>query len=215
MPRRKKQQGGYIREYYEKITSGEIIAGEWIILLYTIIIAGIDSGRWLYDDSKAQRAINFIESFCHHNKGRSDLIKLELWQKALVSTIFGIIDKDSGYRQFREVFILIARKNGKSILAAAIMAYSAYVDGEYGGELYCLAPKLDQAEIVYNDFYQIVQADDELNELTKKRRSDIYIESLNTTIKKLAFNAKKADGFNPSCTINDEMEALMSWKTLS
>ncbi len=207
MPRRKKQQGGYIREYYEKITSGEIIAGEWIILLYTIIIAGIDSGRWLYDDSKAQRAINFIESFCHHNKGRSDLIKLELWQKALVSTIFGIIDKDSGYRQFREVFILIARKNGKSILAAAIMAYSAFVDGEYGGELYCLAPKLDQAEIVYNDFYQIVQADDELNELTKKRRSDIYIESLNTTIKKLAFNAKKADGFNPSCTVNDEMEA--------
>jgi len=87
------------------------------------------------------------------------------------------------------------------------MAYVAYIDGEYGSELYCLAPKLDQADIVYDSFYKITQAEEELAEVTKKRRSDIYIAELNTTIKKIAFNAKKADGFNPTMTTNDEMEA--------
>lgn len=197
----------YILEYYDAIESGRIRAGKWIKLVYKILVEGIKSGRWKFDEKKANKAINFIENFCHHSKGRRDLLKLELWQKAIVSAIFGIIDKDTGYRQFREIFILVGRKNGKSLFAAAIMAYVAYIDGEYGGELYCLAPKLDQAEIVYDSFYKIVQADEELDAVTKKRRSDIYIAELNTTIKKIAFNAKKADGFNPTCTVNDEMEA--------
>lgn len=197
----------YILEYFDAIESGRIRAGKWIKLVYKILVEGIKSGRWKFDEKKATKAINFIENFCHHSKGRRDLLKLELWQKAIVSAIFGIIDKDTGYRQFREIFILVGRKNGKSLFAAAIMAYVAYIDGEYGGELYCLAPKLDQAEIVYDSFYKIVQADEELDAVTKKRRSDIYIAELNTSIKKIAFNAKKADGFNPTCTVNDEMEA--------
>lgn len=197
----------YIFEYHDAIESGRIRAGKWIKLIYKILVEGIKSGRWKFDYKKANKAINFIENFCHHSKGRRDLLKLELWQKAIVSAIFGIIDKDTGYRQFREVFILVGRKNGKSLFAAAIMAYVAYIDGEYGGELYCLAPKLDQAEIVYDSFYKIVQGDEELDAVTKKRRSDIYIAELNTTVKKIAFNAKKADGFNPTCTVNDEMEA--------
>lgn len=197
----------YIFEYYDKITNGKIIAGKWIKKIYKILVDTIKSGDWEFDAKKANKAIRFIENFCHHSKGRNDLFILELWQKAIVSAIFGILDKNTHRRQFREIFLLVGRKNGKSLFAAAIMAYVAYIDGEYGSELYCLAPKLDQADIVYDSFYKITQSEEELKELTKKRRSDIYIAELNTTIKKIAFNAKKADGFNPTMTTNDEMEA--------
>lgn len=197
----------YIVEYYDKIERGKIIAGKWIKKIYKILVDGIKSGDWDFDAKKANKAIRFIENFCHHSKGRNDLFKLELWQKAIISAIFGILDKKTHRRQFREIFLLVGRKNGKSLFAAAIMAYVAYIDGEYGSELYCLAPKLDQADIVYDSFYKITQAEEELAEVTKKRRSDIYIAELNTTIKKIAFNAKKADGFNPTMTTNDEMEA--------
>lgn len=197
----------YIVEYCDKIERGKIIAGKWIKKIYKILVDGIKSGDWDFDAKKANKAIQFIENFCHHSKGRNDLFKLELWQKAIISAIFGILDKKTHRRQFREIFLLVGRKNGKSLFAAAIMAYVAYIDGEYGSELYCLAPKLDQADIVYDSFYKITQAEEELAEVTKKRRSDIYIAELNTTIKKIAFNAKKADGFNPTMTTNDEMEA--------
>lgn len=197
----------YIFEYQDKISKGIITAGKWIKKVYRILTEGIKNGEYIFDAKKANKAINFIESFCHHSKGRNDLLKLELWQKAAVSAIFGVLDKITGFRQFREIFLLVARKNGKSLFAAAIMTYVAYIDGPYGSELYCLAPKLDQADIVYNCFFSMTQAEEELAELTKKRRSDIYIPELNTTIKKIAFNAKKADGFNPTMTVNDEMEA--------
>ena len=168
---------------------------------------GVENGEWIFDQKKADKAIKFIENFCHHSEGRHDLLKLELWQKAIVSAIFGILDKKTGYRQFREVFLVVARKNGKTLFAAAIMAYMAYIDGEYGANLYCIAPKLEQAEIAYKVFYQIVLQDDELSEISKKRRSDIYIREFNTTVKKIAFNSKKSDGFNPHFVLNDEMEA--------
>lgn len=198
----------YIFEYADAIKTGRVTVGKWVKLVYKILISGLKSGRWFFDARKANKAIKFIENFCHHSEGRNDLLKLELWQKAIVSAMFGIID-DTGYRQFREVFIIVARKNGKTLFAAAIIAYMAYLDGEYGAKVYCLAPKLEQADLVYDAFYQIVKSDDELGDesLTKKRRSDIYIAELNTSVRRLAFNSKKSDGFNPHLAICDEIEA--------
>lgn len=206
----------YIFQYYDairRIKDGEKVegvraAGKYIHAIFKILTDGIKSGVYLYDGKKAKKAIRFIENFCHHSEGRADLLKLELWQKAVVSAIFGIMDPDRpDCRMFREVLLIVARKNGKTLLAAAIMAYMAYIDGEYGAKLYCLAPKLDQAELCFDAFYQIVQADDELNKITKKRRSDIYIQDFNTSVKKIAFNSKKSDGFNVYFCLNDEIEA--------
>lgn len=198
---------GAITEYYKKIQAGEVKVGKWIKLLYEQIVTGLRGGLFLFDDAKAQKAIDFIQSFCHHCEGRNDLIVLELWQRALVSLIFGIVD-ENGVRVFREVFVVMGRKNGKSLLASAIIAYTVYLDGEYGAKVYCLAPKLEQAAIVYDNFYRMLQAEPELSELAQKRRSDIYLEATNSSIKPLAFNAKKSDGFNPHMTVCDE---IASW----
>ena len=197
----------WIFKYHEAIQKKEVIVGVWVRLCFEILTTGLLNGEWEFNEKKANKAIKFIENFCHHSEGRSDLLHLELWQKAIVSAIFGIMDKTTGYRQFREVFIIVARKNGKTLFAAAIAAYMTYIDGEYGAKVYFLAPKLDQADLVYDAFYQIVQSDDELDSITKKRRSDIYIKAFNTSAKKIAFNSKKSDGFNPQLVVNDEMEA--------
>lgn len=197
----------WIFKYHEAIQKKEVIVGVWVRLCFEILTTGLLNGEWEFNEKKANKAIKFIENFCHHSEGRSDLLHLELWQKAIVSVIFGVMDKTTGYRQFREVFIIVARKNGKTLFAAAIAAYMTYVDGEYGAKVYFLAPKLDQADLVYDAFYQIVQSDDELDSITKKRRSDIYIKAFNTSVKKIAFNSKKSDGFNPQLVVNDEMEA--------
>ena len=198
----------YIYEYFSGIQSGKYTVGKWVRLIYEIIIAGLEWGEYFFNAKKANKAIKFIENFCHHCEGREDLLKLEVWQKACVSVIFGIVDAD-GLRVFREVFIVIGRKNGKTLFASAIIAYMAYLDGEYGAKIYCLAPKLDQAAIVYDNFYQMLKKEPELAELAKKRRSDIYIEDTNTVVKPLAFNAKKSDGFNPHLVVNDE---VASWR---
>ena len=197
----------YIQEYHHKIQTGEVVAGKWIKLLYEKITAGLRDGLFYFDARLANRAIEFIENFCHHCEGRNDLITLELWQKATVSLLFGIVD-ENGLRIFREVFLVMGRKNGKSLFASAIIAYMAYLDGEYGAKVYCLAPKLEQAAIVYENFYKMTQAEPELAALCMKRRSDVYMESTNTNIRPLAFNAKKSDGFNPHLTVCDE---IASW----
>ena len=187
--------------------AGEIVVGQWIKLLYERIVNGLHDGLFYFDAKKANNAIEFIETFCHHCEGRNDYITLELWQKSTVCLLFGLVDGD-GLRQFREVFLVMGRKNGKSLFASACISYMAYLDGEYGAKIYCLAPKLEQAAIVYDNFYKMISQEPELASLAQKRRSDIYLESTNTAVKPLAFNAKKSDGFNPHMAVCDE---IASW----
>ncbi len=197
----------YIEEYYHQIQTGEVVVGKWIKLLYEKITAGLREGLFFFDAKKANTAIEFIENFCRHCEGRNDYITLELWQKSTVCLMFGIVEAN-GLRLFREVFLVMGRKNGKSLFASACIAYMTYLDGEYGAKIYCLAPKLEQALIVYDNFYKMIHQESELDDLAQKRRSDIYLESTNTAIKPLAFNAKKSDGFNPHMTVCDE---IASW----
>lgn len=198
----------YIFERYQRMKDGTDIEGQRIIQWYEYIIKGLEKKAFYFDQKKANRAIKFIETFCHHHEGElaPQLLKLELWEKADLSIIFGIVDKN-GNRQFREIVWIVSRKCGKTLLASAIADYMAFLDGEYGARIYFVAPKLDQARLCYDAFYQMVKIEPELNELAKKRRTDIYIESTNTSIQPLAFNAKKSDGLNPHLVVCDELGA--------
>lgn len=198
----------YILAYYQHCDDGTVAAGKWIKLLYKYIVEGLQKKSFFFDQKKSDRAIRFIEFFCRHHEGAlaPQKIVLEEWQKAFVSVLFGIVDKN-GDRQFREVLLVIGRKNGKTLLAAAIAAYCAYMDGEYGGRVYMAAPKLQQAGLCYEAFYQMVRKDPELNKRAKKRRTDVYIEESNTSIAPIAFSEKKADGLNISLGILDEVAA--------
>ena len=195
----------YILAYYQQIKDGTVTVGRWIRLLYELIIKGLEDRSFFYSHKKAQAAILFIENFCHHHEGElaPGRIRLELWQKALVSLIFGIVD-ETGFRQFREVFLVIARKNGKTLLAAAIAAYCTFLDGEYGGRIYFAAPKLEQASLCFEAYHQMILQEPELDRMAQKRRTDIYVKEWNASAKPLAFSAKKSDGLNVSLAVCDE-----------
>ena len=104
----------YIWEYYQGICDGSIVVGQWIRLLYEMIVSGVENGTYFFNQKKANNAIRFIEKYCRHNKGKlaPQTISLALWQKAAISIIFGIVDENNK-RQFREVFFVVGRKCGK------------------------------------------------------------------------------------------------------
>ena len=228
MSKQKKAEDNHIFAYYQAIKNGSITVGKWITLLYEYLVKGLQDKAFYFDQRKANAAVDWFENHCFHTEGplAPGSIKLELWQKAFLSAIFGIVD-ERGYRQFREILLVVARKNGKSLIASGVGNYTFREDGGYGAKVFCIAPKLEQADIVYNNIWQMITLDPEwqalrevcqekdthnvkVNDdsmLARHRQSDLSIPGTNSTVKKIAFSAKKSDGFNPSLAICDEIAA--------
>ena len=214
--------GNAIYSYYQKIEDGSIVVGKWISMLYETIVDGLESKRWFFDERRANSAIGFIEKFCHHYKGElaPGRIVLSLWQKAAVSIMFGVVDAD-GIRQFTECLFVVGRKNGKTLLAAGIETYIAYAAGEFGSEIYFLAPKLDQADLCFSAFEFNVSHEPALQKKTKSTKSrGLFIKDTNTMIKKLPFADRKSDGYGPMSWVADEVSSwagergLKQWEVM-
>jgi len=218
----------WIYTYYQGIKNGTYVVGRWIELIYEYLVDGLEKKLFFYDARKANAAIDWIEEHCFHTEGplAPSNIELEVWQKAFYASMFGVIDAN-GKRQFREVVLVVGRKNGKTKIASAAGEYTFRIDGGYGAKVFCIAPKLDQADWVYNDIWQMITLDPEWQKMREKlserdahnkkiaddsmlarhRQSDLAIPGTNSTVKKIAFSAKKSDGFNPSMCICDEIAA--------
>ena len=212
-----------ITEYWNEIQTGGVVVGKWIRMLYDVLLQGISENRWFYDDRLAQNAIGFIHRFCHHYKGQlaPRRFRLDLWERAGISDIFGIVDGE-GKRQFSQVFWPVGRKQGKTLLAGGIGTYMGYAAGEYGSEIYYLAPKLEQADLAYSALEFNVHAEPELEAITKSTKyRGLVIGETNTIIRKLAFTSKKSDGYNPMFYCADEVAAwpgvngLRQWEVMA
>ena len=215
-------EGSAILAYHQKIQDGSETVGKWIRMLYEIIVEGIETKRWFFDQGKANNAIRFIEKYCHHYKGElaPGRIKLSLWQRAAVSVMFGIVDAD-GARQFDQCMFVIGRKQGKTLLAAGIETYLSYAAGEYGSEIYFLAPKLAQADLAFSALEFNVNHEPTLMKRTKSTKSrGLYIKETNTTIQKLPFADRKSDGYGPMSWVADEVSSwsgdrgLKQWEVM-
>ncbi len=195
-----------ILQYWNEIITGGINAGKWIRLLFEVILQGLTDHRWFWSQKLADNALNFIERYCHHYKGKlaPQRIRLSLWERAVISLIFGIVDAQAR-RQFAEVLLVIGRKMGKTLLVAAIATYMAYAAGEYGSEIFFLAPKSDLADLCYSALEYNVHAEPELEAITRSTKyRGLVIQETNTIIKKLAFSSKKSDGYSPMFYAADE-----------
>lgn len=195
-----------ILQYWNEIVTGGVIVGKWIKMLCEVILQGLSEHKWFWSQKLADNAIGFIERYCHHYKGKlaPKRIKLSLWERFVISLIFGIVD-DSARRQFTEVLLVIGRKMGKTLLVAAIATYMAYAAGEYGSEIYFLAPKMEQADLCYSALEYNVHAEPELESITRSTKyRGLVINETNTTARKLAFSSKKSDGYNPMFYAADE-----------
>lgn len=202
----------WIAEYNAKIQSGTVVTSKRVKRVYGRLCAELvePGGPWVYDDAKAARAVNFIEAFCRQSKGEwiGQKIALDLFQKAFVAALFGVVSRKTGLRRFRETLFLIARKNGKSTMLSAIALYMLVADGEGGAEVYSVATKKDQARIVFTEAVNMVRQSPSLSKHLRKRKSDIYFPLTFSKMEALASDSNGLDGLNSHCVIIDELHAI-------
>lgn len=201
----------YVREYCDKIHSGEILTSRRVMAVYKRLVAEMNDSDapYYFDEELGERPIEFIETFCKQSQGVLGApIQLELFQKAYIQALFGFINKETGFRRFRETMFLVGRKNGKSTLLAGIGLYLLVADYEGAAEIYSVATKKDQASKVLTEAHNMVKQSPELRAVIRKRRNDLYFEATSSKFEALASDSNTLDGLNSHAVIIDELHAI-------
>lgn len=202
----------YITKYFEEIKSGKRIVSKRCYRQYEKLVDDINNPKdgYIFDKKRAQKPIEFIEQFCRHSKGEwaGKPLKLELFQKAFISALFGFIDKKTGYRKYRETLFYVARKNGKSVLLSGIALYMLTADHEPGAEVYSVASKKDQARIIFTETWNMIRQNPDLVQVIKKRKSDLYFDLTFSKFQPLGKNSDTLDGLNSHLVIIDELHSI-------
>lgn len=202
----------YVTKYLEAIRAGKCIVSKRCRREYEKLVDDIKNPKdgYIFDRKKAEKPIEFIERFCKHSKGEwaGQPLKLELFQKAFISALFGFVDKKTGYRKYRETLFYVARKNGKSVLLSGLALYMLIADGEPGAEVYSVASKKDQAKIIFSETYNMVRQSPDLLQVVAKRKSDLYFNLTFSKFQPLGKNSDTLDGLNSSLVIIDELHSI-------
>ncbi|MDT0696050.1 terminase large subunit [Mammaliicoccus sciuri] len=201
----------YIIEYWQEIEKGNIVVSKRIYKQYQKLVQDIDHhDKYVYDSAKALRPIKFIEAFCRHSKGElaGKPLILDLFQKAYISALFGFIDKDTGHRRYTESFFFVGRKNGKTTMLSAIALYMLMADGESGAEVYSVASKRDQANILFDQAHEMIKQSPDLNKNIRKRKSDLYFPHNFSKMQSLGKNSNSLDGLNAHLVVIDELHSI-------
>lgn len=203
-----------IIDYYNKIESGEITVSKKVRLIYKYLVNKIEDDSdsdYEYSPKRANHTIEFVENYCKHSKGKwgGKAIELELWQKAFIAAAFGFVHKIDGTRQYREILLIVARKNGKSTIASALALYLLIADGEPGAEVYAVATKKDQAKLVWLDAKRMVNKSPSLRKRIKPLVSELRADAFDATFKPLGSDSETLDGLNVHGSMMDEIHA---WK---
>lgn len=201
----------YLKEYYNKISTGEIIAGKKIIKIYKKLVeeAEDNSLPFYFDEEIGERPIIFIETFCKQAEGEiGKAIKLELFQKAYIQALFGFLNRDNNTRRFNETMFLVGRKNGKTTMLSAIALYMMIADGEGSAECYSVATKKDQAAKAFKSAVAMRAQSPEIRAIVNKRRTDMYMPSTFSSFEPLSSDSDTLDGLNSHLVIIDELHAI-------
>jgi phage terminase large subunit-like protein len=202
----------WILKYWDEIGSGNILVSQKVYKEYGKLVDDIrdPKGEWIFDEGRAERPIQFIETFCRQSKGEwiGKPVQLQLFQKAYISALFGFVHKDTGIRRFKETLFLVARKNGKSTMLAGIALYMLIADNEGGAEIYSVATKKDQARIIFTEAVNMVKQSPALSKHIHKRKSDMYMPLTFSKMEPLASDSNSLDGLNSHCVIIDELHAI-------
>lgn len=170
-----------------------------------------ETHTYIFDEKKANRPIEFIERFCKHSKGKwaGKPVILELWQKAFIQALFGFVDSETGLRKYQKSILFVARKNGKSTLAAGIGLYMLTSAGEGGAEVYSVATKKEQAKIVWEEARRMVKKSPALFKRIRTLINGLFYDNNESFFKALASDSNSLDGLNSFFVIADEIHA---WK---
>ena len=211
MAKRKSNELHPAEQYAEDVRSGKIVACHWVKMAveryYRDLDNAIEKG-WVFSRQAAERAINF----CHklkHVKGSQwagKHIQLEPWQQFIIWNLFGFLMADTGYRRFREAYVSVAKKNGKTTLAAPLSLYMGIADKEMGAEVYYVAAVRYQARICFDMAKLMVQRSD-LAQMCVTTRDAISYERMGATFQPLSTEGQNTDGKSSHFVVLDEYHA--------
>lgn len=196
-------------QYFSGIGDGRIIACEKMKRIAdTLMEKYLNPGEFHFDLDIANRHIEFIERFCKLPTGKlGQPLRLELFQKARLQSIFGFVD-DNNLRQYNEVLIIEGRKNGKTTETAAIELDMLMNDKEGAPQIYNVATMLDQARLGFNAANKMRMQSPLLKKHIRKRAADLYCAMNMGFIKALASNTNSLDGLDTHCGVIDELAAI-------
>lgn len=200
-----------IREYWEAIQDGREVVSKKIYKTYKHLVDQLDHpGVYHYSPTRANHVIEFFENYCHHSKGKfgGKLVELELWEKALLATVFGFVDY-TGARKYQKCLLIVGKKNGKSLLASGVGLYMMVADGEAGPEVYAAATKKDQAKIIWQEAKRMVRKSPALLKRIRTLVAELASDFNDGVFKPLASDSDTLDGLNVHCALFDEIH---QWK---
>ena len=201
-----------VLEYWKAIEDGREVVSDKIRRWYRYLAHLVENpGEYFYSVKRANHVLEFAENYCRLSKGAGagKPVRLELWEKAHLSAIFGFIDIN-GSRMCREAVLIVGKKNGKSLLASIVGLYMLLGDGEPGPEVYAVATKKDQAKIIWTESKRMVRKSSTLLKRVKPLVAELSSELFNDgTFKPLASDSDTLDGLNIHCGLMDEVH---QWK---
>lgn len=201
-----------ILEYWGKIESGEEIVSAKVKRVYRKLADDLvnQDAEWEYSAKRANHAIEFIENYCKHSKGKmgGKPFILELWQKAMTAALFGFIHKIDQTRKYREFMLIVARKNGKSAWGSAVSLYMMVADGEAGPEIVSAATKKDQAKIIWSEAKRMVRKSPVLSRRIRTLVAEMISDFNDGSFKPLSSDSNTLDGLNVHCSLIDELHAI-------
>lgn len=205
------------QNYMRRVQAGEIPTCKWTRL--AIDRQADDLARepseqwpWVFDADRAARICAFLE-LLPHIKGKwareGRLLVLDPWQCFIVTTVFGWVHRATGLRRFREAYIEVPRKNGKSLVSAGIGLYMLSADGEQGAEVYSAATTRDQARIVFDDAKGMAERTPDMRTYLGVAilTHSITVAHTSSKFSPLAAEASTQDGLNVHCAVIDELHA--------
>lgn len=198
------------KQYIEDIQSGAIVSCKWTKLAVerhlNDLAVGHERGLW-FDEDAAQHALDFF-GFLKHSKGEwaGQTVELESWQQFYLWVLFGWMRED-GIRRFRTAYQEVARKNGKTTVAAGVGLYLFDADEEPGAEVYTAATKRDQARIAHSEATRMVKASPFLRKRIRSFKDNLNILDSASKFEPVGRDADSLDGLNVHGAIIDEVHA--------
>ena len=205
----------YLIEYYQKVMSNEILAGEELKSTLRKLMDDMVNPRYDFDEKPGNMRIDFIETFCKHTKSpfNGQPFILELWEKAIIQTAYGFKIAETGLRRFNEVILLIARKNGKTTFIAGIDLAEFFLS-KGGVDIVCASNTSEQANILFEEINNMREQSPALSNEKRSKKNIFFIYSPKTKnkIKKLSAQSRNKDGYNIEVGCIDEVHEMTDSK---
>ncbi len=204
-----KHTNGFLEEYYRKIITGEIIAGQELKDELTKLIDDLDDPNYVYDTRDADMRMDFMENCVKLTKSPfyGQPMTLMLWQKAFISAVYGFKMADDHLDRFRRILLLIARKNTKSETCSGL-GLTELINGNDGSDIVCSSNDDNQAGILYNAIDTMRLMIDPLQKDTWKNQQWIKCKFNGSKVFKLSDRTRNKEGRNIDFAIVDEVHEM-------